>query len=374
VPEVFDVAVVGAGTMGSQAAYHLARLGLSVLLIDSWDPPHDHGSHHGDTRLYRQAYGGGGSYIPLAIEALAGWLTLEREAGRPIFHPWGVLNLNPADSPLHTEKLANARTWGLRVEEVTLGEVFRRWPGFRPPPGFAGLFERDGGVLESAAAVFAALAGARAAGAVLRTGARVTGWSGTGPVTLETTQGHWAANRVLLTSGSSTSAFLPESGLPIRVVRKVVGWFGTSGYSAPEFPGFTLNTGEAQFYGFPSIQGSGVKVGRHDGGQAFDPETNPEPFGHFAEDEADLRSFLQDYLPGAAGRLLKSAVCRYDLTPDKDFCIGQVPGLPVWYATGFSGHGFKFAPALGFHLAQWVAGLEKSELLEPFENGGRRQA
>lgn len=353
--------------MGSQTGYHLARLGLSVLLVDSWIPPHEHGSHHGDTRLYRQAYGGEGSYIPLAIEARARWLELEEEFRRPIFHPWGVLNLNPADSELHTYKREKAKTWGLRVEELTPEQVVRRWPGFQPPSGFAGLFEPDGGVLDSFKAVEAALAGAKAAGAVLLTGSSVKGLSGAGPVTLQTTRGRWLANRVLLTAGTSTSGLVPELSLPIQAVRKVVGWFGaSSAYSAPQFPGFTLNTGEAQFYGFPSINGGGVKVGRHDAGQVFDPENEPKSFGSFDEDEAELRSFLQDYLPGARGALLKSAVCRYDLTPDEDFLIGQISGRSVWYAAGFSGHGFKFAPALGFHLARWIAGLEKSELLTPF--------
>ena len=367
VAEIFDVAVVGAGTMGSQAGLHLARAGLKVLLLDEWQPPHDKGAHHGDTRLYRQAYDAQGSYVPLALESRDGWLALERESGARILHSIGVLNLNPADSPFHQGKKDSARVWGLRVEELGAAQVTARWPGFAVPPDFAGLFELDAGVLDTAVSVRVALAGAVTAGARLVTGAPVTGWEGTGPVTLETAQGSWSANRVLVTAGTSTAGLLAGLALPVRTVRKVVAWFASDArYEAPDFPGFTVNDGVAQYYGFPSFAGSGVKVGRHDGGEDFAPQDQPVAFGTFATDEGDVRGFVQRFLPGAAGTLGRGAACRYDRSPDEDFIIDKVPNVPVWYATGFSGHGFKFAPSLGRHLAGWVAGDERSPLLEPF--------
>jgi len=107
-------------------------------------------------------------------------------------------------------------------------------------------------------------------------------------------------------------------------------------------------------------------VGRHDGGEDFDPRGQPLAFGSLASDEGDVRGFVRRFLPGAAGALKRGASCRYDRTPDEDFLIDRVPGLPVWYATGFSGHGFKFAPALGRHLAAWISGEDRSPLLAPF--------
>lgn len=51
----------------------------------------------------------------------------------------------------------------------------------------------------------------------------------------------------------------------------------------------------------PDIHGSGLKIGRHDGGKIWRPGEKLEPFGAFADDEADLRRALESYMPRAAG-------------------------------------------------------------------------
>lgn len=362
-----DVVVVGAGTMGSQVAYHLARRRLSVVLVDPWEPPHDHGAHHGETRLYRQLYAGEGPYTPLATLALEGWLEWERASGQRLFRSRGVLNLDPEGSEGHRGKVEAARRHGLRAEVVGPNDVRRRWPAFSPPPGFVGLWEPDAGVLDAPRAVAVALAAAREAGArlVLGTVARIE----PGPtvnVTLAGGRGTWVADRVVVTAGTSTPGLVPDLGLPVVPVRQTVAWFPTSSLStAPGFPGFTFHTPEGQFYGFPSFGGSGVKVGRHDGGTPFDTD-EPAPFGADPRDGQELEDFVRRYLPGVPASLVRGASCRYDRTPDEDFRIGQVPGAPVWYATGFSGHGFKFAPAVGRLVAEGVEG-SVPDLLRAFD-------
>src|SRR5690625_5791120 len=69
----FKVIVVGAGSMGMAAGYYLARQGVKTLLIDAFDPPHDQGSHFGETRIIRHAYGEGREYVPLALRAQELW-------------------------------------------------------------------------------------------------------------------------------------------------------------------------------------------------------------------------------------------------------------------------------------------------------------
>ncbi|WP_156187691.1 FAD-dependent oxidoreductase, partial [Peribacillus loiseleuriae] len=55
----YDVIVIGAGSMGMAAGYFLSKSGKRTLLVDSFSPPHNKGSHHGDTRIIRHAYGEG---------------------------------------------------------------------------------------------------------------------------------------------------------------------------------------------------------------------------------------------------------------------------------------------------------------------------
>lgn len=75
----FDVIVVGLGATGGATLYHPARRGVRVLGLDRFTPPHEFGSSHGHTRIYRQAYYEAPAYVPLALRALELWHELERD-------------------------------------------------------------------------------------------------------------------------------------------------------------------------------------------------------------------------------------------------------------------------------------------------------
>ncbi len=81
----YDVVVVGAGSMGMAAGYFLARQGKKVLMMDAFDPPHHHASHHGETRIIRHAYGEGEKYVPLALRAQALWKSCKPKVARRCF-------------------------------------------------------------------------------------------------------------------------------------------------------------------------------------------------------------------------------------------------------------------------------------------------
>ena len=52
----YDVIVVGGGVMGCATAYHLAKRGRHVLLLEQFAIGHDRGSSHGPSRIIRLAY------------------------------------------------------------------------------------------------------------------------------------------------------------------------------------------------------------------------------------------------------------------------------------------------------------------------------
>ena len=79
-----DVIVVGLGSMGASAAYHLAARGLSVVGLDRFDPPHDRGAHSGGTRIIRMAYMEGAQYVPLVQRAYERWRALEAKTGQTL--------------------------------------------------------------------------------------------------------------------------------------------------------------------------------------------------------------------------------------------------------------------------------------------------
>ncbi|WP_419860288.1 NAD(P)/FAD-dependent oxidoreductase [Candidatus Palauibacter sp.] len=66
-------------------------------------------------------------------------------------------------------------------------------------------------------------------------------------------------------------------------------------------------------------------------------------------------------------RLTDSWVGPYDITPDWNPVLGPAPGRPGLYlAYGFSGHGFKMAPAIGRCVAQSLLGEAPDVDLEPY--------
>jgi sarcosine oxidase len=91
----FDVIVVGAGAMGSAAAYHLASRGRSVLCLERHDVPNELGSSHGVTRIIRLAYYEHSSYVPLLKRAYQLWRSLQEEAGEQLLHITGSIDAGP---------------------------------------------------------------------------------------------------------------------------------------------------------------------------------------------------------------------------------------------------------------------------------------
>jgi len=89
----YDVIIVGAGSMGMAAGYFLAKEGKNVLMLDAFTPPHEEGSHHGDTRIIRFAYGEGASYVPFVKRAGELWQELESLTNESLFIQTGVVNI-----------------------------------------------------------------------------------------------------------------------------------------------------------------------------------------------------------------------------------------------------------------------------------------
>lgn len=352
--ENYEVIIVGAGSMGMAAGYYLAKQGVRTLLLDSYDPPHTMGSHHGDTRIIRHAYGEGKQYVPLALRAQQLWRELETVSGTKLFEQTGVLSAGPLADSFLQEIRESAETYSLPLEVLRASEVNERWPGISLPDHFYACLETSSGVLYSEKCITAYREQAIAAGATLLTHTPVTAIQPDGDGVIVHTEAHtYRAGKLLLSAGAWNPALLAslDLSLPLSPTRKTVAWFGSEEdlYRADKFPAFIFKLAdETSYYGFPSIDQAGVKIGRHDGGVEIDPDRLERTFGAFLSDEGDVRSFLETYMPQAAGALRQGRVCIYTMTPDEHFIIDRHPEhSQIVIAAGFSGHGFKFASAVG---------------------------
>ena len=354
----FDCIVVGVGGLGSAALYHLARRGTKVLGIDRFTPPHDQGSSHGHTRIYRQAYYEAPEYVPLALRALELWHDLERTTNTRLFANTGALTIGPEQGELFFGALRSAQQHGIAHEVLSARECEHRFPAFRTPPGASALFEPTGGVLFPEACIASHLALARQRGAAMRTSEEVLGIdaeSGT-RVVVKTSAAKYFARRVIVAAGAWAPKLVGRAGA-FTVTRETVHWFAPSSRaaSAESCPVSMIDHGGGPIlYTIPDF-GDGFKAGRHHAGRVTDPSSSNAPIG--AEESDAVATLVQQFAPGGAGQLRASVPCYYTTTRDHHFAIGPMPNAPaIILASACSGHGFKFASALGESIAQLVLG------------------
>jgi len=352
-----DVIVVGAGGIGSAAAFHLASRGARVVVIDRFPVPHAHGSSHGQTRLIRLAYFEHPDYVPLLRRAYGLWRELEALSGRTLLVESGLLMAGPPEGEVLRGVGLSARTHGLAIDRMSSAEATRRFPAFALPEHWEAVFESCGGYLFVEACVEAHLDAARRAGARVETGAEVRDWRADGQgVVVDTDRGSFSAGRLVLAPGAWAHGLLRLPATPLTVLRKSLFWYRPRAEVATRFergslPCFAFDSPDGFFYGFPQLDPRGVKVAEHSGGRGVD-----EPLAVDRGLDADERSRIEraaaTHLPALGRDLADHAVCLYTMSSDGHFLVGPHPHHDaVTIAAGFSGHGFKFAGVIGEVLA-----------------------
>jgi sarcosine oxidase len=355
----FDVAIVGLGAMGSASAAALAQHGARVIAFDQIVPPHTLGSSHGHTRIIREAYYEHPLYVPLVRRAYDLWAELESESQTPLIVRTGGLMVGPESGPLVRGALASARAHGIPFEMLDARSIEQRFPAYRAKTNWMGLLEHRAGMLFPERCVDALLARARHNGAVLRLDERVTAWtqSNTG-VTLHSASGQYGADRLVVAAGPWLPGLRDALGvtLPLEIERQLSHWFeprspGDSRFRSPQCPVGLWETGDDVFATLPDT-GQGVKCGMHHAGAPTTPAEVDRTVS--AAENESARQLLEQVMPGAGGRLLDSRVCLYTNTPDRHFIIDWLQGGRVLVVSPCSGHGFKFAIAIGEIVSQLV--------------------
>lgn len=353
--QTFDVAVVGLGAHGSATTFHLARRGLKVVGFDRFSPPHDQGSSTGETRIIREAYHENPVYVPLVQRAYELWGELERESGRKLYHPTRGLMIGPPSSDTVAGARRSADMHGIPYEMLTAAEIRNRFPAYNPSAETVALLEARAGALFPDACIHTHLEQAKRQGAVLRPNEAVVKWKASERrVRIQTARNEYAAERVILTAGAWLAELVPDLGLPLRVERQVMYWFeprmARAEHGPDRFPIFIWEfPGGRSIYGFPNF-GSGMKIGIHHEGSTVDP--NRVPRNVEAHEIAEMREIVRRCFPGADGPPRAAKVCLYTDTPDYAFLVDFHPRHQnVVIGSPCSGHGFKFASAMGEALA-----------------------
>ena len=365
----YDAVVLGLGGMGSAAAYHLAKRGARVLGLEQFGAAHAQGSSHGHTRAIRQAYAEAPDYVPLLLRAYDLWYALEREAGERLLTVTGGLYVGPADAPNVAGAALSARTHGIAHDMLTADDIRRRFPLLRPHADHMGLLEYEAGILVPERCVAAHIDLASRHGAELRLQEAAESWDpGPDHVTVRTSRGSYEARTLVIAAGPWTEQVLRGLDLPLRVERVVLYWFEPRDHREEfaRLPIYGWDEDGVYAYGFPYLQGQGLKCAFH---QAFQEVTTPQAIRREVgeEEKARMRTHLARFMPDAAGTLLATATCMYTNTPDEHFIIDRHPAYRnVVLACGFSGHGFKFCSVVGEILADLALAGETAQPIDLF--------
>jgi glycine/D-amino acid oxidase-like deaminating enzyme len=306
------VAVVGAGVMGSATAWALRERGAEVTVYEQFDTvEHERGSSHGRTRIYRLAYPHD-EWVHLMEEALEGW----RDLGADVLSRFGLVELAPSRELLSADALERCGA------EYSFGSVDDR---IRVPAGWASLSQPEAGVVHSDRARRAFLRDID-----VRTGARVED-----PDELD-------ADVVVLTLGGWVRKLVPD--VPVRVTRETIAYFHYDGPPLPSVVELNVNRGHAMYALHDPVHG--LKVGAHFHGHETDADDAEGADEQLVEQIAEWTAAR---FVGVEPEPVGAQSCLYTSTVDESFVLERRGRLVV--GSPCSGHGFKFAPAIGRRLA-----------------------
>jgi len=370
----YDAIVIGAGVVGAATAYYLQRLGKQRVLILERGPVCSGGtakscaiirSHYSipsNTQLTLKSLGIFADFAAALEdpEADSGFVNsgylIVAAPGK-----WaGGLRDNLAmqsgvGAETHAIDIAQAHDLhpGLNLDDVEM-------IGYEPNSGYADPYLTTTGFINAA----------RQRGVTVKTQTPVTELmtDGNRVVGVRTPGGDFSSANVVSAIGPWSHGLLDPLGYDLRldVSRHIVLTFlGAAPYAATT-PVVKDLTTENKMY-FRPATGGVVLVGTGDHGE---PVADPEAMDENVSDDfvvlqgTQVARRMPDF---AAARLTASWVGPYDITPDWNPVLGPLPGLEGLHVTyGFSGHGFKLSPAVGYCLAQQILGEQPDVPLHPY--------
>ena len=353
--------IIGAGAMGSAAAYHLAKRGEPVVLIEQFALGHARGSSHGAARITRHSYADA-RYARLMPAAFRAWKDLEADAGESLYIRTGGVSFSPPGVDYAARVAASLEELDVPHWRTSGREWSRRRPAFQLPDGYDVVFEPDAGMVAAARALEVQIERARLHGGartriIEQTPVRRIDLDGPHPIVL-TDSLRLIADRLIVSAGAWVKRLLPGLPVPLRATRQQVLYVrprDRAPFQVGRFPVFIYKGAgeEDAFYGMPEFLELGVKVARHAGPES-DPDVEDRNVGE--DYRATVRRFLQGHIPLLADAPIElTESCLYTVAPDDQFQVDFLTGRPdVIVASPCSGHGFKFSCLIGRVLADLV--------------------
>ena len=365
------IVIVGAGIVGLSTAYSLLTRGIrNVTILEQEVVDHTRSSSHGFSRLLRFEYGPEAFYSNMVRLSLQRWKKLEHVAGHTLYTPTGLLMLGN-DDDTHTKSSYHVvRGMGLPVDLLSEESCRLRFPQFNTQPYDLCIYNHEAGILHASTCLQTLRDLILDLGGEIYESCRVTCITNDNPlrpIRLHLSLGQEImADRVVLATGSWIHHLLAQVHLPVRMTRQYLLYFSglpVSAYSTGAFPSFIAG----DIYGFPIHHGCNgwLKATSHTFGVPIDPDNVTHQDDQVI---ATISMQIRELLPELKhAQIARVDSCMYDVSPDEDFILDRLPSDPrVIFATGLSGHGFKFGLLLGELLSSLVCNTEPPVPLDRF--------
>ncbi len=353
-----DVVVIGGGVMGTAAAYELSRRGAGTVVVVE-KAALGSGSSGKSGANVRQHY----SHSLTASMAQYGLRFFERFSeelgGSEVFTRAGLVMIVPADR--RDDLRANVdlqQKLGIKVNLITHDELRSIDPGVVLDDGEVVAFESEAGFCDPLQVVTSLAEAARARAVDVCEGVAATGIEvEAGRVSaVSTAQGTIATRSLVLAAGPWASRLVSPLGvdLQVRPCRTQIALLRRP--CLGETPRPIYGDFANQIY-FRPMPGDQLHLGNIDPREER-AEVDPDDYNEVADREfvSELRGKLHARYPS-----MQSGVGRggygalYSITPDWHPIIDWLPGVEgVACAAGFSGHGFKMAPAVSKLIGEMV--------------------
>lgn len=353
--EMADVIVVGAGVQGASLAFHLARRGARVLVLERETiAAGATGRSSGFVRMH----------YDLESESRLAW------ASFPYFRAWadvvgagdcgfvrtGFLHLFPVSLAGHVRaNVEMQQRLGIETRIVGQAEVADLVPGAVTDDITVGAYEAASGYADPSGTAAGFLAAARQRGAQVIQGCRVDSVLTEGEVVVgvETDRGRFAAPVVVDVAGAWAAALARTVGVevPLEAWRHATAYFGLPAGRGPDFP---IVIDEINAVYFRPEGHETMLVGLESGNELGGSPDRPFDGLHSAALE-EMASRVCARVPWMADGTLRTSHGGQDgITPDQRAILGPAGPDGFFLACGFSGTGFKTAPAVGACLAELI--------------------
>jgi sarcosine oxidase, subunit beta len=362
-----DAVIIGGGCMGASVAYHLARRGITDVVLVERDKMLGSGSTGRNAGGVRHQFSNEAN-IRLSIESIALLERFADEVGQTIdFHQDGYLFLLSSASSVDTfrRNVALQRSLGVDVEWLDGADAARLAPGLNADGILGATFCRRDGIADPNGVTMGFAKAAQALGVSIERDTEVLGIEVDGGrvMAVDTTRGAMATSIVVNAAGPHARAVGRMAGVdvPVDPYRRHI-------FIAALEHGAVVPASHIMVIDFDTTfyfhrEGAGLLFGMGD------PKETP------TFDTTVQWDFLPDVIDVAVTRLPALADASishawaglYEVTPDANPIIGSVPGVEgLFLINGFSGHGFQHSPAAGRILADLIAGRDPQFDLRPF--------